>query len=173
MTNLLVIYYEEIERGFLCMFFLLSTKRKVLVHSVGSLSGMAFTLQVPTKPILEQFTTMLGLAVPTFSGHQGSDGYDIVGVQVGLGAGASVPYLDYEAAGPTVADAEQTASLMAIHALAAEYQVELQGINYPQVMVQRQQIATLQERVHDVESLCCELLSILRTGENDRTFWSS
>ncbi|CAL4993465.1 unnamed protein product [Urochloa decumbens] len=130
---------------------------------------MAFTLQVPSKLVLEQFATMLGLAEPTFSGRHGSDGYTIVGVDVVLGAAASVPYLYYEAAGPTVA-AEQTVSLMAIHALAAEYQVELQGINYPQVVVLRNQVANLQERVYDVETLCCELLRMLRNAENQRSF---
>jgi len=59
---------------------------------------------------------------------------------------------------------------MAIHALAAEYQVELQGINYPQVVVLRNQVANLQERVHDVEILCCELLRMLLTTENQRSF---
>lgn len=170
MINLITVYSSERESGEIwsaCSFCLLID---TWFQIVGSLPGMAFILQVPSKPILEQFATMLGLAAPTFSGRQGSDGYSIVGVHVVLGAAASVPFLHYEAAGPTVADAEQTVSLMAIHALAAEYQVDLQGINYPQVMVLRNQVANLQERVYDVETLCCELLRMLRNAENQRSF---
>uniref|UniRef100_A0A0D3GG72 Uncharacterized protein n=1 Tax=Oryza barthii TaxID=65489 RepID=A0A0D3GG72_9ORYZ len=79
---------------------------------------------------------------PTITGRHSSTGLHIVGVQVNLGPADRVPYLYYEAAKTTVAEAEQTASLMAIHALAAERQ----DVNYPQVQHLRHQVACLHGR---------------------------
>ncbi|EAY78147.1 hypothetical protein OsI_33195 [Oryza sativa Indica Group] len=90
--------------------------------------------------------------------------------QVNLGPADRVPYLYYEAAKTTVAEAEQTASLMAIHALATERQIEIRDVNYPQVQHLRHQVARLRGRVVEAEKLCAELLTIVRSSENEVMF---
>ncbi|EEE50814.1 hypothetical protein OsJ_31208 [Oryza sativa Japonica Group] len=129
-------------------------------------------IEVPAKVFLEEFVRMLDLGPLTITGRHiySSTGLHVVGVQVNLGPADRVPYLYYEAAKTTVAEAEQTASLMAIHALAAERQIEIRDVNYPQVQHLRHQVARLRGRVVEAEKLCAELLTIVRSSENEVMF---
>uniref|UniRef100_A0A0E0L2V6 Uncharacterized protein n=1 Tax=Oryza punctata TaxID=4537 RepID=A0A0E0L2V6_ORYPU len=94
---------------------------------------MAQYIEVPAKVFLEEFARMLDLGPRTITGRHSSTGLHVVGVQVNLGPADRVPYLYYEVAKTIVAEPEQTASLMTIHALAAERQIEIRDVNYPQV----------------------------------------
>ena len=114
--------------------------------------------------------TLLGLGPPTFTGRQGNDGMAIVGATVILGPSHDVPFIYHEAARTTVAEAEQAASLMVIHALAAEHQVEIRDVNFPQVQCLRYQVASLRDRVAEAEKLCVELMSAIRSSENEVMF---
>ncbi|PVH34873.1 hypothetical protein PAHAL_7G052300 [Panicum hallii] len=110
---------------------------------------------------LEEFVTLLGLGPPTFTGRQGNDGMAIVGAKVILCPAHDVPFIYHEAARNTLAEAEQAALLMVIHALAAEHHVEIRDVNFPQVQCLRYQVA---------EKLCVELMSVIRSSENEVMF---
>lgn len=118
---------------------------------------MAGYIEVPAKLFLEEFVNLLGVSTPSFTGRQGQEGMAVVGVTVVLGPSSAVPFIYHEAAGATVAEAEQAAFLMIIHALAAEYHMEIRDVNYPQVQCLRHQVASLRGRVAEAEKLCVEL----------------
>jgi hypothetical protein len=142
----------------------------VILYDWCSVSGMAFILQILSRPVLDELTTMLGLAPATYAISQCPQGCYVVAVHVVLGPTASVPELRFEASGQTPAAAEQNAAIIALHALAAEYQVELKGINYPQVFMLRKEVAKLEEMVDEYEALSCELLEALHATDSELLF---
>ena len=127
-------------------------------------------VEVSTKEFLEEFVAALGLDAPVVSWNPGPEGMVVVGVQVNLGPADTVPFLRHEAMGATMAEAEQTACLMVIYALATERQVEIRGINYHVLGYQHHQMEDLRHKLVETQHLCVELMDIVRSSEREVAF---
>ena len=132
-------------------------------------SGMAY-VEIPAKDFLVEFTAALGLGAPVVSWRPGPEEMVVVGVQVDLGPGDSVPFLRHEAVGATMPEAEQTASLMVTYALAIERQVQIRDINYPVLEYQLKQNQELRQKLTETQHLCVELMDIVRASEREVAF---
>jgi hypothetical protein len=127
-------------------------------------------VEIPAKLFLEKFAAMLGLGAPVVTWRPASEGTFIVGVQVDMEPTDTVPSLYFEAAGATIAEAEQAASLMVTYALATERQVQIRDINYPVVAYQRQQLDDAGKKLVETKHLCVELMDALRSSEKEVAF---
>ncbi|CAM0906075.1 unnamed protein product [Alopecurus aequalis] len=127
-------------------------------------------VEVSAKEFLGEFTTTLGLGAPVVSWRPGPEGMVVVGVQVDLGPGDSVPFLRHEAIGAAVPEAEQTASLMVIYALATERQVQIRDINFHVMEYQQKQNQELRQKLTETQHLCVELMDIVRSSESEVAF---